>query len=114
MADIKTASRISPTLFGRDAYRFGYHFQAAFYMDGARLVHDETIDQFYIIAVEKEPPFLVKIYEVEQADLDLGRSQRDWILSKVAEAEKTGQWPGYDAKVSPLPLPSYAGTEVVV
>jgi len=113
LADIKTAECIAATRFGRASYRWGYHFQAGMYLDGAQIASGTEVNQFYIIAVEKEPPYLVKVYEVEQGDLDIGRAQRDWILEKVKQAQDTGQWPGYDADVSPLAIPSWAGQELM-
>ena len=112
VADLKTCKTADPTRFPRDAYRYGYWFQAAFYLMGCRAVGLQA-DTFAIIAAESNPPHCVAVYELSPEDLDMGRSQVASVLQQVAHWTKEGRWPGYSEDIMELPAPSYAGLELL-
>lgn len=61
--DLKTASDASPNGFSRDAGKYNYHLQSAFYMFLARMVFKKDF-KMYFIAQEKVQPYNSAIYNV--------------------------------------------------
>ncbi len=112
LIDLKTCRSCNPTFFPRDAYKFGYHFQASMYFDGAKSISKEPVKGFVLIAVEKTPPYLVAVYEVDEEVLSWGRNQYKFTLMTVKECLEKGEWPGHPPTRQLLELPSWAGTEV--
>jgi exodeoxyribonuclease VIII len=111
--DLKSCENAAPGPFGRQAYRYGYHFQAALYVDGAQAATETEVRDFVLIAGESAPPYCVACYEVEGQELQLGRDQYKSILRAVAACRKAGCWPGYNQGLMSLVLPAYAGCEFV-
>ena len=89
IADIKTTDDASPGEFARSVRKWGYHRQAAYYMDlvGAT--------RFFFIAVEKAAPFAVAIYELDDRTIEAGREANDRDLATLATCIKTDAWPAY-------------------
>jgi len=107
MVDLKSADDASPSGFGRSAFNYRYHVQAPFYTDGG--IHNGiNSDAFIFIAVEKEPPYLVNVTFADNDAMDLGRRTYIEDLKTYNECKKTGIWTGYEDKITPLELPSWA------
>jgi hypothetical protein len=112
IVDLKTARDASPYRFGADAYKYGYGFQAAMYLDGAQACGLKC-DQFLLIAVESTPPYCSAVYEVTPAWIDIGREQYKSVLQQIAKWTTERRWPGYSEHVMDLLLPPWAGTELM-
>ena len=67
ISDVKTCQDNSPNAFKRDVYKYGYHLQAAFYMDML------GISNFKFIAVETNYPFSCEVYTLSDDFLEAGR-----------------------------------------
>lgn len=67
--DIKTThTSLLAHPFKSSVYSFGYHIQAAFYLDTLQMVEGgELRKNFYLIAVTKEPPFMARVFEMHGA-----------------------------------------------
>ncbi|MBT8200055.1 MAG: PD-(D/E)XK nuclease-like domain-containing protein [Acidimicrobiia bacterium] len=96
------ASRIVDLKTTRDAgrfsdacARFGYHIQAAFYLDGLRALTGEDAD-FVFVVVESEPPYAVRCGPAGEDMLELGRSVYRELLDRYAKCIRDDEWPGYD------------------
>lgn len=89
IADIKTTDDASPGEFARSVRKWGYHRQAAYYMDlvGAT--------RFFFIAVEKAPPYAVAIYELDDRTIEAGREANERDLATLATCLKADTWPAY-------------------
>jgi hypothetical protein len=74
---------------------FGYHTQAATYMDGVRALGIDSAPAFLDVFQEKAPPFLVRIFEPDALALQIARDLNRAALQKYAECDAAGQWPGY-------------------
>jgi hypothetical protein len=136
LIDLKTTADASEVAFLRDAIKFGYIQQAAFYIDGYNSVrhlpmkknasgiweHDKKapvapeMDAFAFIAVEKKAPFMCEVYPVKRDFLMWGRGQYEYCLKKEAECRNTrnpatgemGYWPAYsNAGAQDLIKPSW-------
>lgn len=110
--DYKTTRSAAIDRFGYDAYKYGYHYQAAFYFDGLRQVIGKEIERFIIIAQEKEPPYLVAFYEIHPDAMGIGRDQYKSNLDEIRECQDAGVWPGYVGKPVDIVLPRFAGEEM--
>ena len=96
VADIKTTDDASPMAFDRSVRKYRYDRQAAFYVDltGA--------DRFLFIAVEKESPFAVAVYELSQQMLERARRDNDLDLRRLKMCMETDVWPAYGEQVHEL------------
>ena len=91
--DLKTTKSLDG--FHWDADSFGYYFQAAFYRIGVHAATGEWLP-FRFIAVEKEPPYLVRIFEPSDNTLHLaGMVVRD-TMRLLARCRDRDDWPGLD------------------
>ena len=97
LTDYKTAASVDPTdLAGRYGAirKWRYDQQAAWYTDLARdLGHPAAA--FAFVFQMKEPPYLVTVAYVDDADLWQAREDNARALAIYADCMETGQWPGY-------------------
>ena len=63
------------------------------------------------MTVEKKPPYDVAVYRVDEEAIEAGQRKVDGWLRKLAEARRTGQWPGVAPDVLRLELPDYVLTD---
>lgn len=106
--DLKTTSDASPDSFGRSAWQYRYHVQAAFYTDGYTIDRGYSPEGFVFIAVETTEPYQVAVYHADEAIVSAGRQTYIPELLIYQECRRTGQWPGYGDEIQPLRLPAYA------
>ena len=101
IADVKTTNDASPEEFARTIATWGYHRQAAYYIDlvGASF--------FVFIAVEKEPPYAVNVFALDEESIEIGRRDNEAALAKVAECTATGIWPAYGHEFNTISLPGW-------
>jgi exodeoxyribonuclease VIII len=94
IADLKTTEDASWRGFSRSIVKYGYHRQAAWYLDICRIAGIE-VDSFAFICVEKEPPFAVGCYRLIERDRAIGRQQCASMLEMIRVCRQTGEWPAY-------------------
>jgi hypothetical protein len=104
--DIKTCEDASLRGFERAVAAYKYHWQAAMYLDGAKanVKNDFT---FVFICVEKEPPFGVAVYTLEDAFIEAGRQSYKNALRVVRECIDKNEWPCYSNQVLEIPAPKW-------
>lgn len=107
IVDLKSTEDASDAEFARSAFKYRYHVQAAFYLDGA-IANGMDPKGFVFIAVEKKPPFLVNVFYADDDFIEAGRQQYLQDLETYARCVSTGRWPGYDVRIKPLSLPAWA------
>lgn len=109
LVDIKTTTNASPAAFTRSVASYGYHVQAAWYQTGARHLLDlDEPPPFVFLVQEKEPPYLVGVYELDDDALTAGRHLASRAVAIWRECTDRGEWPAYPAQV--LTLPRWATT----
>lgn len=107
LVDLKTTRSAKPDEFGRDVWKYRYHTQAAFYSDGYFAATGKRLP-YVIIAVEKEPPYVVQPYVVPEIILQVGRDEyREWFRL-LLECRRASSWPGYGSGEMELSLPRWA------
>lgn len=100
--DLKTTQDASPSAFAKSVAQFRYHVQAAWYQ---RIT---GIRRFVFIAAEKEPPFGIACYELDQQAIDLGNEIIDAQLATFRECQALNSWPCYSSSTETLSLPAWA------
>jgi hypothetical protein len=86
--DLKTTQDASYNGFRRSILKYKYHKQAAFYMDAVEA------DEFYIVAIEKSPPFNMNVFQIGDDMLDDGRYMYNQELEIYNYCMKNDYWPG--------------------
>ena len=110
VVDLKTTQDASAGSFARDAAKYRYHVQAAFYLDGLR-ANGVAVDSFAFVAVEKSSPFLVQCFVADDDFVTAGRAAYRRDLELYKRCLTSGDWPGYAETIQPLSLPAWAGRE---
>jgi exodeoxyribonuclease VIII len=107
LADLKTTRSL--VSFERDAARFGYHAQLAWYYDGLLAAGIMTENPPCLIAVESVPPYDVLVLTFDEDDLAVGRRVYRKCIERLAECRRTGMWPGVSGGVARrIVLPPWA------
>jgi exodeoxyribonuclease VIII len=102
IVDLKTTTDASPKGFAKSVAQWRYHVQQAHYLSGT------FAERFVFIAVEKTYPFAVGVYELDEAAMLHGVSERRVNLQTIADCRAISEWPGYGNTIQPLSLPSWA------
>lgn len=108
IVDLKTTLDAGPQEFARSVATFGYHRQAAWYLDGYEATKGERAKDFVFIAVESQPPHAVALYRLDAASIAAGRLEMKRAAAVYRECLATGVWPGYARDVQTLSLPQWA------
>ena len=109
LVDIKTTQDASPESFAREIFNFRYHSQAAYYLD----IFNDSLERpakecFIIIAVEKNPPYEVALYNLHPRAIGKGRLLNVIDLGTYIDCVQRNEWPGYQRNVVTLDLPHFA------
>jgi len=88
IVDLKTTQDSSYYGFASSVKKFKYYKQAAFYMDAVRA------QEFYIVAIEKNPPFSLNIIQIGDDLLDKGREMYNRDLEIYKYCIDNNYWPG--------------------
>ena len=108
IVDPKSTRDASPWSFGRDAAKYGYHLQKAFYADGFEQALGRPV-RSVIIAIETEEPYDVVVYRVPPDVLDIGRDEYRKLLETLSVCAQSNSWPGYGGGLEQeLTLPAWA------
>lgn len=113
MLDIKTCVSAAPTRIGFQAAvaRFGYHVQDAFYTEGWERAGGGKSAGMIFVAIEKQPPYLIALYELSPNAIEEGRTIVRKTLAQYAACWAADHWPGYPADPQILALPNWAFNE---
>jgi len=105
--DVKTtagsASRIE---FGREAARYGYPVQAAWYLDALGWAGVD-VEEFYFLVIEKAAPHLVAVHVLDDVTMLTARQMAARARATYAECVASGVWPGYSSGVMTTYMPSW-------
>lgn len=102
--DIKSTQNGSPEGFLREIKRWGYNYQAAFYLQGVNSAYaaagvKRRARTFIIIAVENFPPHEVATYMIPEEIITEAQMQINANLERYAECLEADTWPGYPNKI---------------
>lgn len=110
VVDYKTAKAVDEAALAKAVYDRGYHAQAAFYLDGVKAagLHGDQEPAFIFVFQAKTAPYLVHLVELDFPALALGAARNERALRIYADCERTGIWPGFNDRITYLPLPAWA------
>ena len=105
--DIKSADDASRNGFRRAISKYRYHVQDALYREGLAAV-GERVEYFLFVAVEKEPPWAVAIFSLDEQAVERGYAAARDGMTTMARCLREGQWPAYETGIQVLDLPAWA------
>lgn len=108
--DLKTTEDASAKGFEATAFKFGYHIQAAFYLDlwNALCGSVEPKTEFKFLALETEPPYAWQVFKCSDSFIERGRQDYQAALLKYAECRNANSWPLYPQEEATLFMPAWA------
>jgi len=106
--DVKTTKDAGAKAFASSIANFRYHVQAAWYLHGLSFAFGREFKHFVFIAVEKEPPYGVAIYEASPDMVFKGEMDYREDFARYIECSRSGVWPGYDQSIKMIDLPRWA------
>lgn len=109
--DLKSARDASPRGFTRSIADYGYDVQRQWYLDALDAITGPMPaglePELVFIAVEKEPPYLVGVYQLPTMWTEMGRVKAKRARALYAECVASGVWPGYSPEVQLLSPPTW-------
>jgi hypothetical protein len=103
-SDLKTALDASFDAFQRSVQTYKYHRQSAIYLDGYNQLHGTSTTMFPHIVVEKEAPYAVAVYLLDDATIEKGRAEYRHLARIYAGCERTGTWNSYPEEIQTMNL----------
>jgi hypothetical protein len=107
IVDLKTAKDASPDVFQRDLFARRYHWQSAHYLDGFGTILGRELTQFVHVVIEKEPPYEIGVYVLDDASLEKAREDVLKLRRRYAAALHSGEFSGYSRSIQNVGLPAY-------
>lgn len=107
LVDLKTARCVSPEEFARACFNLRYHMQAAYYVDGYLAATGKRLP-YVVVAVETAPPYVVQVYRIPDAVLDVGRQEYRTLLERLHYCRTNSIWGPYFDGEAELELPRWA------
>lgn len=105
LADLKTAASGDPSEWSRYVFNMRLHWQAAMYLDLWNRAAGESLEDFFHIVSEQEPPHEPSMMALSHEFVALGRDEYRRALRLYAECQAKDEWPGYttNAVIAPEP-----------
>ncbi len=108
--ELKTARDPSEAAWVRDAAIFGYHRQAAFYIEGLRNsgFSFEKFPFFMHAVIGSVEPYDVFVYRLDQEALDLGKHENEQSFRELKERRLNNDWRERNhGKIATVSLPAW-------
>jgi hypothetical protein len=106
--DYKTCRSAAPADVAKAIYDYGYHQQAAWYLDGVLSLDLADDAAFLFVFQEKTAPYLVTVAEIDAYALQIARAKNRHAINTYAACVETGHWPAYTDGVELISLPAWA------
>lgn len=108
--DLKTCVSASLSAIAKSVANFRYFQQHPWYLDGVRACGLGDDPAFLFAFVEKEPPHLVTVVELDGEAVAHGAAENERALAIYAECVRTDTWPAYAAPddIPAISLPAWA------
>lgn len=111
VGDLKTTRKLTRDECEREAVRFNYHVQIAWYHDGAveaGLIKGDVPPVIIFICIDPNSTFIDIIpFEIHEGVLAAGRARYQRLLAQYKGFRKMDYWPGDGEKMHILDLPDW-------
>lgn len=111
IVDYKTCDRADPDSLRKAVYNFGYYLQAPWYLRGFRELMPLQLPFFAFVAQEKEPPYLVTVFQLGDEAIRYGDRRCTEALQIYRDCADADVWPGYGTGIEDIDLPAWVRTE---
>jgi hypothetical protein len=107
VVDLKTCKSAEPAAISSSVASYGYHQQGDFYLSGIRALnlHGGVEPAFVLVFVEKNPPCLVTVVQLDPHALMWGGRLNRKAIDTYHRCVTSGEWPGYATEVISIDLP---------
>lgn len=111
LLDFKTSRDVSRryvlrAMFSMDSYF--YAFQLAFYVYCLRIAKISKQDGAHVAFIENEAPYGIKIYSLNEGDIDVGHQWVMQCLRRYKACTYHNEWPCYEERAEQLDIPQWA------
>lgn len=100
--DLKTTASSEDHDWEKSVLEYGYHIQAAMYLEAAA-VAGFCAEDFRFIAVESRAPFVCGVIKIPHQSIEIGRQELERLRARRLVAMRDGFWPGYKERSIGLP-----------
>lgn len=107
LCDLKSTRDAKPSEFSKSIFNFNYHIQLAGYREAVKAGFGLNVPAM-LIAVEKDEPHPVAVYELDDEAAAIGWAEDRRLLAMLKECRETGVWPAYGVGVKRIGLPAWA------
>lgn len=105
--DLKTCQDASFNGFRKSIGKFRYDRQAAWYSD-VLIENGVEVKGFVFVAIEKEPPFSVGCWMIDDPTIDLGRASYKKLINKFSfHMENPEAFQGVNDEIRPISAPNW-------
>ena len=118
LVDLKTSASSAPDAFAKAVVNYGYHQQAAWYLDGVEAVLGERPERFAFVVVGKTAPHLVTTCWLDDEAIGWGAILNRYARGVFAWCLARDEWPSYTPDITQPPaaftisLPGWARREL--
>jgi hypothetical protein len=106
ICDLKTCASASHHDFQKSILNYGYHIQAGMIHEALKVVAGKEVKNFVFIAIEKEPPYAIGVYQLDDNALQKGIQKFKEIINGIKRCLDANEWPSYPPGL--IDLPSWA------
>ena len=107
IVDIKSCQSADADMMAKSVASYRYDVQAAYYLDICKLLGIDK-SEFLFVCVEKQPPYAVAVYALDQTAIEWGRKQYQSDLALLRHCEAENHWPAFTQEITTLSLPAWA------
>jgi hypothetical protein len=111
--DLKTVRSAEIHAFTSACMSYGYAREAGIYIEGLNAVSSSKVDAFVFICIEKDAPYRVEVYTMEDLFIEYGKKEFHRLIGIEAACRESGFWPHWKSdEIKTLYLPNYAGGDL--
>jgi len=112
LVDFKTTRATDRDAWRRECVRYGYHRQIAWYLDGLNAFQIQACRGLFL-AVDKSPAYEVRVFELPEDAIALGRQQNRENLRDLARRLDEDDWTSVDGReILLVDLPTWAYPDI--
>lgn len=110
VADLKTIETLDSDAyrsFEKSCFSYGYHRQVGFYLPLLTEVLAKPVFDFFFIVVEKQPPFGVAVFRLDDQAISVGQDETIDDLRRLKACVEKNEWPNVPSEITHLSLPKW-------